>query len=544
MDSSDSSQDWTTSMQEFWEEPPSARVLTHAMRPSSFVPVPAAEEAEVPEDDTIPSGNAWPQVLEQGPKGRSLSDLTGGDGFKQARLLSILETHPYYLHFLAYRGDLPLIRQFFTLSPLNLQEILDERDHRGNTVLTLATKLSHFAPSFYSIIRLLLSKGADPRQKDAYGWSALDEAVSKGDRDLVGLLFDSLHAKKQQKWEVAKAKAVSALVQLPDFSMELKWEFDSSVIPLLSKFAPHDVCKIWKSGSSLRLDMTLVGWKKLRSKRRNVSLVFKGVSARADIYLINHSKGTVVRPLEPLDQFEREAVLDDILQANAVQGELALRNCSIAAVNSSWTGRPVTAKVGKWKCTKLEALLQGAVTYTTRGQGLLLLREREYFARMTSRAVRPVLTPPIRTWERQELLQEPVDYSHFPSIPHKNDSQYQAARTGKLLLWVTTDFPMPLKDFLPVLEMLAPGNSTIQRLYEFLTSEAFLQHFSVEMFPVKLELPLTFTVKGLVTFTKMNLESVPEALMEIPNYQKVSRREGQKTLSCPRKRLFFANMAV
>jgi len=532
-------------MQEFVEEPPSARVLTHSMCARPFVPAPAAEEAEVPEDDTIPSGIGWTQVLGQGEKGRSQSDMTGGDGFKQARLLSIVEMHPYYLHFLAYRGDLSLIRQFFALAPLNLQEILNERDHRGNTVLTLATKLSHFAPNFYSIIRLLLSKGADPRQKDAYGWSALDEAVSKGDRDLVGLLFDSLHAKKQQKWEVAKAKAVAALEKLPDFCMELKWEFDSSVIPLLSKFAPHDVCKIWKSGTSLRLDMTLVGWKNLRSKRRNVSLVFKGLPAGSDIYLLNHSKGTIVRPLESLDLFEREAVLDDILQSNAVQGELALRNCTIAAVNSSWTGRPVTAKVGRWKCTKLEVLLQGAVTYTTRGQGLLLLREREYFARMTSRAVRPILTnTPIRWWEREELQEDPVDYSNLPTSPRKDDSQYQTARKGKLVLWVTTDFPMPLRDFLPVLEMLAPGNTTIQRLHEFLTSEAFLQHFSVEMFPVKLELPLNLTIKGLVTFTKMELESVPEALMEIPAYQQVSRREGQKTLSCPRKRLLFANMAV
>jgi ankyrin repeat protein len=134
-----------------------------------------------------------------------MSDLTG-DGFKHARLMNIVETHPYYLHFMVYRGDLALIRQFFALNPINLPEILNEKDHRGNTVLTLAIKLSHFAPDFYSIIRLLLSKGADPKQKDAYGWSALDEAVSKGDRDLVGLLFDSLHAKKCKNGNLRRQK--------------------------------------------------------------------------------------------------------------------------------------------------------------------------------------------------------------------------------------------------------------------------------------------------------------------------------------------------
>ena len=414
-------------MQEFVEEPPSARVLTHAMSTLRCTPAgwviasAAANEAEVREDDTIPSGIGWTQVLGEAQKGRSMSDLTG-DGFKHARLMNIVETHPYYLHFMVYRGDLALIRQFFALNPTNLPAILNEKDHRGNTVLTLAIKLSHFAPDFYSIIRLLLSKGADPKQKDAYGWSALDEAVCKGDRDLVGLLFDSLHAKKMQKWELAKAKAVSALEKLPDFSMELKWEFDSALIPLLSKLAPHDVCKIWKSGASLRLDMTLVGWKKLRSKRRNVSLVFKGLSEGSDIYLINHSKGTIVRPLEPLDMYEREAVLDDILQASAVQGELALSHYSISPVNSTWTGRPVTCKVGKWRCTKLEVQLQGAVHYVTRGKGLLLLREREYFARMTTRGVKPVLPDTLsRRWDWEERLEDPVDYSNLPTSPRKDD---------------------------------------------------------------------------------------------------------------------------
>jgi hypothetical protein len=42
-------------MQEFLEEPPSARVLTHAMNTVRFTPA-AANEAEVLENDTISSG--------------------------------------------------------------------------------------------------------------------------------------------------------------------------------------------------------------------------------------------------------------------------------------------------------------------------------------------------------------------------------------------------------------------------------------------------------------------------------------------------------
>lgn len=526
---------WSCSMQEFLEESPAVHVLSHAMSTLKFQTPKAV--VDVPEDPTIPHREL---ILRDTVKARSKSDIAG---FKEARLLSIVETHPYYLHFIIYRADLTLLRQLFTLQPSNILAIVNERDHRGNTPLTLATKLSHLSPNFYSIIRMLLSKGADPKGKDAYGWSALDEAVSKGDRDLVGLLFDALHAAKMRKWTAAKEKAVAALQQLPDFSMEFKWEFDSSVIPLVSKIAPHDVCRIWKSGSQLRLDMTLVGWKKLRSKRRNVSLVFNTTDHEADLYLINHSKKMVVRPLEPLDMLEREAVLDDILQASAVQGDLSVRQSTITPVHG-WTGKPVCSKVAQWRCSKLEVQLLGAVNYVTRGKGHLLLREREYFARMTSRASKPVLPSPLPRHYLDEVLEDPVDYSHLPGSTHKEDSQYQATRKGKLILWVTREFPLPLRDFLPVLEMLAPGNPTIQRMHEFLTSAAFQTHFSADMFPVRLELPLNLTIKGLVTFTKMELGRVSPALMLIPDYAPVSRREGQKTLTCPRKRLLFANFAV
>ena len=82
------------------------------------------------------------------------------------------------------------------------------------------------------------------------------------------------------------------------------------------------------------------------------------------------------------------------------------------------------------------------------------------------------------------------------------------------------------------------------KLYSFLTSEGFSQHVSRDMFPVKLELPLSLTIKGLVTFTKMEVGPVDPGVMHIPPFREEPRRTAQKTLSCPRKRLMLANIAV
>ena len=66
----------------------------------------------------------------------------------------------------------------------------------------------------------------------------------------------------------------NVLNSLKDFYVEIKWEFESSLIPLVGKIAPSDTFKIWKYKNSIRMDYSIVGYKNLKCKRRNMSLLF------------------------------------------------------------------------------------------------------------------------------------------------------------------------------------------------------------------------------------------------------------------------------
>ena len=50
----------------------------------------------------------------------------------------------------------------------------------------------------------------------------------------------------------------------------------SSTVPLLSRLLPSDVCKIYKTGTCIRLDSTLGDFTEMRWSRGDLSFIFNG----------------------------------------------------------------------------------------------------------------------------------------------------------------------------------------------------------------------------------------------------------------------------
>ena len=92
---------------------------------------------------------------------------------------------------------------------------------------------------------------------------------------MVALVFDWMSKRKKEKWQVKKPSIIERLKNVPDFYTEMFWECQSNWIPFLSKIAPSDTLKIWKVGSSIRMDFSLVGFNKLKNKRREMTIIFR-----------------------------------------------------------------------------------------------------------------------------------------------------------------------------------------------------------------------------------------------------------------------------
>lgn len=66
-------------------------------------------------------------------------------------------------------------------------------------------------------------------------------------------------------------------------------------------------------------------------------------------------------------------------------------------------------------------------------------------------------------------------------------------------IWLAKNFPLSVKNFLPVLEFLSKGNNLLQKLDSLLSREESKKLLGDNAFPVKLQVPLTLSIKANVT---------------------------------------------
>lgn len=155
-------------------------------------------------------------------------------------------------------------------SPPIVNADLNLVDGHGNTPLLLAYRMGRTRAA-----RMLLAAGANPKARAPDGWEAVQVAALTANTDLIRTAVLAFLGETDAAFDRRLPTLQAALRAMPDFTLRMTWEF-SSWVPLVSRLLPSDVYTIYKRGSSLRLDTTLLAMSGLKWERGSISLVLWG----------------------------------------------------------------------------------------------------------------------------------------------------------------------------------------------------------------------------------------------------------------------------
>eukprot|EP00967_Tisochrysis_lutea_P063526 scaffold81982_cov31-Tisochrysis_lutea.AAC.6 len=160
---------------------------------------------------------------------------------------------PPSLFDLLYAGDLEAVQRELVARPSEMHVL----NSYGDSLLHLAVRRSDLPA-----VRLLLSSGFDVNCRSAANWTVMEEGMavaqslgpSEAQERAIAVLRELHHATQadeQCRWAQRRARVLSALSSMPDFSTVLAWRIGSFMIGisrLLRRFLPSDTYRIRKSG--------------------------------------------------------------------------------------------------------------------------------------------------------------------------------------------------------------------------------------------------------------------------------------------------------
>uniref|UniRef100_A0A3Q3AXT9 Ankyrin repeat domain 13A n=1 Tax=Kryptolebias marmoratus TaxID=37003 RepID=A0A3Q3AXT9_KRYMA len=392
-------------------------------------------------------------------------------------------------------------------------------DPRGRTPLHLAVSLGHLES-----VRVLLRHGAEVTKENANNWTVLQEAVSTGDPEMVQLVLQRRDYLKASTALGGVPELLLKIRESPDFYMEMKWEF-TSWIPLLSRICPSDVCRIWKSGSCLRVDATLLGFENMTWIRGQRSYIFRGDESCAELMEVNHDDKVV-----DIERFNISQEMEDVtLESMQPAEQEVAKRLTTPIVNTYLDTKNIAFERSKsgiwgWKTERTE-VIQGfeAKVFNVNNVNVIIRTRTEHLTdeeKARIKSERNVLESLLGTVEQHISAQGDLtlEYATATNPTAITPDEYfdpdfdlgnrdigrpieLTIRTQKFkgTLWMSEEHPLSLvEQVTPIIDLMARTSSHFARLRDFVTLNF------PPGFPVKIEIPLFHVLNARITFCNLN----------------------------------------
>ncbi|CAB1325444.1 unnamed protein product [Coregonus sp. 'balchen'] len=259
----------------------------------------------------------------------------------------------------------------------------------------------------------------------------------------------------------------------------------SWTMPLVSKVCPSDVYRVWKSGSCLRVDTTLLGFEHMTWLKGRRSYIFKGEENGAVVMEVDHDKQVVYT--EPLSLSPRDA--PSLLAAMLPTQENTAQRLTSPIVSTHLNTRNIAFERNKsgiwgWRSEKSEAVSgYEAKVYSATNVELSNVSQCASPHNPTAITAEEYFDPEFQLNERD--IGRPVELT-------------SKVQRFKAHLWLSEAHPLSLAEQVtPIIDLMAISNAHFAKLRDFITLSL------PPGFPVKIEIPLFHVLNARVTFSNL-----------------------------------------
>ncbi|KOX68520.1 Ankyrin repeat domain-containing protein 13B [Melipona quadrifasciata] len=431
----------------------------------------------------------------------------------------------YPLHWLVWNNNYVELEEELSTKLHDVEKL----DNRGRTPLMLAVTLGHIES-----VGVLLQYEANVNTENTQGWTVVQEAVGTGNPELIQMVLAHRDYQRYCNRVAGIPELLHKLKQAPDFYVEMKWEF-TSWVPLASRICPSDTYKVYKQGSNVRIDTTLLGFDHTKWQRGNRSYVFKGQNDGATMMEVDHKTRKVyVEHIKLVD-------IDDMqLMEPSEEGVLArLTNPIVTTYIDTDKISFERNKAGLWgwrsdkseivnghECKVFSACNVELITKTepdkararaprTPLQSFLGMAEQQQENSnnaTTSEEYNNVGNPSNITAE--EYFDPDVDLNGRDiGRPKEVNTKIQKF---KATLWLSEQYPLSLQEqIMPIVDLMAISSSHFAKLKDFIQMQL------PAGFPVKIEIPLFHILNARITFG--NIFGMDQEVPHVGHLQETNR---------------------
>ncbi|XP_047354119.1 ankyrin repeat domain-containing protein 13D isoform X2 [Vespa velutina] len=437
----------------------------------------------------------------------------------------------YPLHWLVWNNNyVELAKELSTNS-----HDIEKHDTRGRTPLMLAVTLG-----YTDCAVVLLHHEANVNTENTQGWSVVQEAVGTGNPELLQMVLARRDYQRYCNRVAGIPELLHKLKQAPDFYVEMKWEF-TSWVPLASRMCPSDTYKVYKQGSNVRIDTTLLGFDHTNWQRGNRSYVFKGQNDGATMMEVDHETRKVY--VEHM-----KLISDDNIQLMEPSEEGILARLTNPIVTTYIDTDKISFERNKagiwgWRSDKSE-IINGheCKVFSASNVELITKTRLEHLSeadKARARAPRTPLQSFLGIAEQQHencnATTSQEEYSNVGNPSNITAEEYfdpdvdlngrdigrpkevnTKIQKFKATLWLSEEYPLSLQEqIMPIVDLMAISSSHFAKLKDYIQMQL------PSGFPVKIEIPLFHILNARITFG--NIFGLDQEVPHVGHLQETNR---------------------